>query len=102
MISMIPNEGSISYRTGKALMENHGSWEFGMELPQYCLGLEFNKAEIKNIREYTIGAEHALSFLPLNHYLRNALERWLAERNELGLDDLCGQGDLLVTVGDCI
>lgn len=102
MISMIPNAGSISYRTGKALMEKYGSWEFGMELPQYSLGLEFDKAGIKNIREYTIGAEHALSFLPLNHYLRNALERWIAERTELGVDDLCGQGYLLVTVGDCI
>lgn len=101
MISMIPNAGSIAYRTGKALMEISGTWEFGLELPQYSLRHEFEQAGITNVCEYTIGAEHALMFLPPEHYLRKALERWIVEREATGLEDLCGQGYLLVTVGDC-
>lgn len=53
------------------------------------------------MREYTIGAEHALAFLPEEHYLRKALQLWLLESRQLGMEDICGQGYLLVTIGDC-
>lgn len=101
MISMIPNAASIAYRTGKALMEKHNVWQYGLELPQYSLCSEFEKAGIANVKEYTIGAEHALMFLPTGHYLREALIQWIIECKELGMEDLCGQGYLLVTIGDC-
>lgn len=101
MISMIPNAASLAYRTGKAFMEKNNAWPFGLELPQYSCSTEFAQDGITNIKEYTIGAEHALIFLPEGHYLRNALERWIMEREELGIEDLCGQGYLLVTIGDC-
>lgn len=101
MISMIPNAASVAYRTGKALMEKYNAWQYGLELPQYSLASEFEKAGITNVREYTIGAEHALMFLPAGHYLREALMQWIIESKELGMEDLCGQGYLLVTIGDC-
>ena len=101
MISMIPNASSIAYRTGKAILEKHNLWQFGLELPQYSLSSEFEQAGITNIREYTIGAEHALMFLPDGHYLKIAMQKWLTECRELGIEDLCGQGYLLVTIGDC-
>lgn len=72
-----------------------------LELPQYSLCSEFEKAGITNVKEYTIGAEHALMFLPAGHYLREALIQWIIECKELGMEDLCGQGYLLVTIGDC-
>ena len=101
MISMIPNAASIAYRTGKAMMEQQGVWSYGLELPQYSLGSEFEQAGIHTVREYTIGAEHALAFLPEEHYLRKALQLWLLESRQLGVEDICGQGYLLVTIGDC-
>lgn len=101
MISMIPNAASIAYRTGKAMMEQQGIWSYGLELPQYSLGCEFEQAGIHNVKEYTIGAEHALMFLPEEHYLRKALQLWLLESKQYGVQDICGQGYLLVTIGDC-
>lgn len=101
MISMIPNAASIAYRTGKAMMEQQGIWSYGLELPQYSLGSEFERAGIHNVREYTIGAEHALMFLPQEHYLRKALQLWMMESKQYGINDICGQGYLLVTIGDC-
>lgn len=32
MISMIPNASSIPYRVGKQIMENNGTWEYGLEV----------------------------------------------------------------------
>ena len=77
-------------------MEKNGTWNYGMELPQYSLKSEFTKAGLEVIDEYTIGEKHALNFLPPKHYLRKALEKWLLE-NETGSN--CGQGYLLVTIG---
>lgn len=101
MISMVPNAASIAYRTGKAIMEENGTWEYGLELPQYSLQSEFKQAGIYNVKEYTIGAEHALKFLPEQHYMRKALQKWLQEREQQNINDICGQGYLLVTIGDC-
>lgn len=50
MISMIPNAASIAYRTGKKMMEQQGVWSYGLELPQYSLGSEFEQAGIHNVR----------------------------------------------------
>lgn len=96
MISLIPNAASIAYRTGKAMMERQGTWEYGKETPQYTMVSEFEEAGFENVREYTIGEVHALSFLPKRHYLRKALEKWIKEN---ACEDNCAQGYLLVTVG---
>jgi ubiquinone/menaquinone biosynthesis C-methylase UbiE len=97
MISIIPNASSLSYRVGKASMEKKRTWEYGKELPQYSLIGEFFEAGIKVIDEYTIDEVHALNFLPRRHYLRIALEKW-QKTNICG--DNCGQGYLLVTIGE--
>ena len=97
MISIIPNAASLAYRVGKALMEESGTWEYGLELPQYSLYQEFFEAGFYVTREYTIGEAHALNFLPPSHYLHQALTRW---QKENPCEDNCGQGYLLVTVGE--
>lgn len=97
MISLIPNAASVAYRTGKALAEKNGTWEYGKELPQYSMAGEFMAAGLRVTEEYTIGAEHALNFLPKRHYLRKALEKWLKANP---CEDICGQGYLLVTIGE--
>lgn len=97
MISFIPNAHSLAYRVGKFMMEQVGTWEYGLEMPQSSLYDEFELAGYKNIREYTIGEEHALKFLPNNHYLRVALEKCIKEK--LLDSDNYGQGYLLVTIG---
>lgn len=96
MVSLIPNEHSVAYRTGKAIAEKNRTWKWGLELPQYSLVQEFQEAGLSEVEEYTIGEKEALDFLPENHYLRVALEKWLKEG--YGVND-CGQGYLLVTIG---
>lgn len=98
MISFIPNAASIGYRMGKSLMEKNGTWRYGKELPQYSLVREFEEAGYKVIDEYTVGEKNAVNFLPKTHYLRLALERWFEEMEICG--DNCGQGYLLVTIGE--
>ena len=98
MVSMIPNAHSLAYHLGKELMEQRGIWPYGLEMPQSSLATEFAQAGLNHIREYTIGMQEALNFLPKDHYLKIALERWATERK--GQEDLWGQGYLLVTVGE--
>ncbi len=98
MVSMIPNAHSVAYRAGKSLQEKAGTWSYGLEIPQSSLWDEFHEAGYERIKEYTIGFEHALEFLPKEHYLRIALKRWF---DETGAEsDICGQGYLLVTIGE--
>lgn len=96
MVSMIPNAHSVPYRLGKAMQEKSGEWPYGKELPQPTLIEEFMEAGYHELREYTIGVEDALTFLPENHYMRAAFERWYAEGHD---EDSFGQGYLLVTIG---
>lgn len=96
MVSLIPNAASVPYRAGKKLAEAKGDWEYGLELPQYSLIEEFSAAGYSNLREYTIGLEDALVFLPEDHYLRIAFERYFAGHD----DDIFGQGYLLCTIGE--
>jgi len=96
MVSIIPNAASLAYRAGKAMMEQDGTWEYGLELPQFTLYDEFAEAGFKVTSEYTIGEKHALEFLPKEHPLRQVLSWWVSN-NICG--DNCGQGYLLVTVG---
>ena len=98
MISMIPNASSIPYRVGKRIMENNGTWEYGLEIPKHSFKEEFVRAGITVEREYTIGSEWAQRFLPKRHYIRKFFAK--LEKNGYDLDDLM-QGYLLVTIGKC-
>lgn len=99
MISLIPNAHSLAYRMGKDMAEKEGRWQYGLEVPQGTLIDEFIAAGYQNIKEYTIGERHSLNFLPNNHYLRVALEKWLDEYGDKEISDW-GQGYLLVTIGE--
>lgn len=96
MISMVPNAASLPYRVGKQIMESNGTWKYGLEIPQLSLADEFIAAGYSEIKEYTIGTEHALSFLSKRHYLYKSLQKLLKENIDL---DEYGQGYLLVTIG---
>lgn len=98
MISMIPNASSIPYRIGKQLMENEGTWEYGLEIPKHSFKEEFSRAGITVEKEYTIGSEWAQRFLPKRHYIRKFFAK--LEKDGYNLDDLM-QGYLLVTIGKC-
>ena len=98
MVSLIPNAASLGYRMGKAMMEKNGTWNYGLEMPQYSLVRDFEEAGYKVIEEYTVGEKKSVNFLPKAHYLREALEKWFAEMDICG--DNCGQGYLLVTIGE--
>ena len=98
MISMIPNASSIPYRIGKQLMENEGTWEYGLEIPKHSFKEEFSRAGITVEKEYTIGSEWAQRFLPKRHYIRRFFAK--LEKDGYNLDDLM-QGYLLVTIGKC-
>lgn len=96
MISMVPNAASLPYRVGKQIMECNGTWKYGLEIPQFSLMDEFIAAGYSEIREYTIGTDHALTFLPKRHYLYKSLQKLMKEN--INLDEY-GQGYLLVTIG---
>lgn len=97
MVSMVPNASSLAYRVGKSILENEGKWQYGIENPLYTQIDEFIKAGYNVSKEYTIGAEHALNFLPMKHPLRKTIHNWL-KSNLCG--DNAGQGYLLVTIGE--
>lgn len=96
MVSIIPNAASIAYRYGKTRMEKKGCWPYGLELPQYTLINDFYEAGYRVTDEFTIGEEHALTFLPKWHPLRLVLGWWILQSKA----DNCGQGYLLVTIGE--
>jgi len=98
MISMIPNAASIPYRVGKQIMEENGTWEYGLEIPKHSFKEEFTKAGIFVEKEYTIGTEWAQNFLPKRHYIRKFFAK--LEKEGYILDDFM-QGYLLVTIGKC-
>ncbi len=98
MVSMIPNASSIPYRVGKKILEDSNKWEYGLEIPRHSLSKEFSEAGIVIEKEYTIGTEWALSFLPQKHYIRKFFKKMA--KDGINLDDLM-QGYLLVTIGKC-
>lgn len=98
MVSMIPNKASVPYRVGKKIMEDGGTWEYGLETPKHSMAFEFEEAGIEVIKEYTIGTEWALKFLPKEHYIRKFFTK--LKKDGIDLDDLM-QGYLIVTIGKC-
>lgn len=99
MISMIPNASSIPYRVGKQIMENNGTWQYGLEIPKHSFREEFLRAGILVEREYSIGVEWAQRFLPEKHYIKMFFAK--LEKDGYDLNNYM-QGYLLVTIGKCI
>lgn len=96
MISMIPNAASVPYRVGKKIMEEIGTWEYGLEIPKRSLQYEFESAGFQKIEEYSIGSEWAIKFLPKDHELRKCYLDLI--KCGYKLDEFM-QGYLLVTMG---
>lgn len=96
MISMIPNASSVSYQVGKQMMEDAGTWEYGLEIPKVTLRCEFESAGYEVVKEYSIGSEWAIKFLPKDHELRQCFSNLL--KKGIQLDEYM-QGYLLVTIG---
>lgn len=94
MISMIPNADSVPYRMWKEGLERENQWPYGIEMPQKTLQEDFLRAGYVEIREYTIGFEYALNYLPKDHYVRKAFQNIIEDGYKV---DDWGQGYLLVT-----
>lgn len=97
LISIVPNAACVAYRAGKALQEETGRWRYGLEIPAASLREDCEAAGLRLEREYSVGAQHALLFLPQVHPLRRALAAWLPRGGEEPPEDL-RQGYLLVAV----
>lgn len=101
VISLVPNANSKPYRLGKEMQEREGRWIWGKEDPKDTLKPVFEKAGLRNIREYSIAPEHALNFLdaPTLAPIRDQMARLFASLSPDQLQAL-NQGYLLVTIGE--
>lgn len=98
VIALVANASSVAYRIGRAMQEEAGGWRYGFETAIQSLRGEFRAAGLEVTAEYSIGAAHALNFLPHGHPVRRALATWAAGMSDAELRD-GNQGYLLVTVG---
>jgi hypothetical protein len=98
LISIVPNAACVAYRYGKTYQEERGQWPYGLEMPILSMRDEFAAAGMLVQSEYSVGAWHALSFLPKSHPFRQTLSRWMERLAPEELSDW-HQGYLLVTVG---
>jgi len=98
LISLVPNAACVAYRVGKANQEEGGIWPYGLEMPILSLRDDYQAAGLSVIAEYSVGARHAIAFLPTDHPLRKALSDWMNSASTEMLQE-CNQGYLLVTVG---
>lgn len=99
VIALVPNGACVAYRAGKKNQEEDGSWPYGLEMPTVSLRDDFEAAGLHVKSEITVGAQHALSFLPTDHPLRKALAAWIDDMSPKDLEG-CNQGYLLVTTGE--
>jgi glycosyltransferase involved in cell wall biosynthesis/ubiquinone/menaquinone biosynthesis C-methylase UbiE len=97
VVSLVPNASSVAYRAGKSLAEASGTWRYGHEQPIASLRDDCEAAGLVIVAERSVGAHHALEFLPRRHPLRRALAEWLPRSPEEPPGDP-GQGYMLVTV----
>jgi hypothetical protein len=98
ILVLVPNAASVAYRVGKAVQEEGGTWPYGLEIPILSLRNDFESIGLRVVQEYSVGARHALNFLPGDHVLRNALAVWMQDKTDQELRD-CNQGYLLITKG---
>jgi len=99
-ISMVPNAASLSYRIGKEIQENNGTWQWGRELPAYTQIKEFILSGFDVDDEYTSGELQSLNFLDKDNPLKALLSDLWNRRSQAGLVDNFNQGYLLVTIGN--
>ncbi|MBL8012327.1 MAG: methyltransferase domain-containing protein [Candidatus Omnitrophica bacterium] len=62
VLCLVPNANALFYRVGKYKMEQNKTWVYGLETPQFTMKLFFESAGLVNIKEYSVGAHHALKF----------------------------------------
>jgi len=98
VITLVPNAHCVAYRAGKSLLEEGGNWPYGHESPLASLREDFLAAGLEVVAETTLGAMHALDFLPDKHPLREAMFDWV-RRTGTDAADAAGQGYLLCTIG---
>ena len=98
IITLVPNAAAVAYRAGKALQEEQGRWPYGLETPILTMRDDFEAAGLRVLSEFSVGAKHALTFLPEDHRLRKSLSSWMNSLSQSELED-CNQGYLLVTIG---
>ena len=99
MISIIPNAASLTYQLGMLYQKKKGTWEYGLELPQFSLQEEFRQAGFQVVSEYTIARDAGLTFFP-KLSLTRVLLKIILSRIPKGED--FHQGYLLVTIGEKI
>lgn len=98
VITLVPNAACVAYRAGKTYQEQQGTWPYGLETPILTMRGDFETAGLHVMSEYSVGARHALSFLPDGHPLHESLSAWMESIEAEELKD-CNQGYLLVTIG---
>ena len=96
VMSLVPNANAIFYRIGKFKMEQEGSWRYGKEVPKFTMKNCFEEAGLQNVKEYSVGAYHALQFWGCD---KKEINRFY---DSLSLEELQGlnQGYLLFTYGE--
>ena len=98
VVSLVPNAACVAYQAGKAYQEEQGTWPYGLEIAVLSMRSDFETAGLQVVSEYSVGAKHALGFLPKNHPLRKSLASWLKGLSSNELEN-SNQGYLLVTIG---
>jgi malonyl-CoA O-methyltransferase len=99
-IHLVPNASCVPYRLGKRAQEVAGAWPYGLEMPLLSLRADYEAAGIRFVREFTVGAKHALGFMSTE---LESLHRDMAQAfdpiHESILADW-NQGYLLLSIGD--
>lgn len=98
VIALVPNAACIAYRAGKKQSEEQGTWSYGLEIPIVSMAGDFQAAGLRVLSEYSVGAKHGLSFLPVGHPLRESLSFWMGKATQEELQS-CNQGYVLATIG---
>ncbi len=98
VITLVPNASSLAYRAGKMFQERRGTWPYGIETPIISMRDDFEAVGLQVNSEFSVGAKHALEFLPPNDGLRRSLSAWVQDIGPLELEGW-NQGYLLVTIG---
>jgi malonyl-CoA O-methyltransferase len=96
VLSLVPNAKSMFYRIGKYKMEHDGTWSYGKETPKLSLRHHFEKAGLKNIQEFSVGAYHTLNFWGKDH---PEIKNFFDSLSPQELSDI-NQGYLLFTYGE--
>lgn len=98
VIVLVPNASSVAYQAGKKMQEARGQWRYGLEIPLDTLRDDYAAAGLRVSSEFSVGAPHALNFLPHDHPLRRSLAAWYEGLSSEELQR-ANQGYLLVTIG---